>query len=126
MRKTSVLADKLTTNKSYNTYQKYGLHSSDYHTPQQISEHCSSKQRFDKSHEMGQWDELLKQATFNLPGASRERLHSHVFKQIQSMKTDKKEDMDPNFTGRPNIKMSQKRVPAKIPFPRKKARYSVN
>jgi len=40
------------------------------------------------------------------------------------MKYCKKEENDPNCTGTPNIRISQKKCPAKVPFP-KKGRYSV-
>ena len=46
------------------------------------AENTQRRERKEKDEDMALWEELLKQARFNDPGASEQKLHALVYKQI--------------------------------------------
>jgi hypothetical protein len=65
------------------------------------------------------WAKLLAIAQFEDPGASQNKLHAKVYKQICDIKHGKKEEKDPEMTFKPNLTMSKL---SKAPSPVKPVR----
>jgi hypothetical protein len=85
----------------------YGVQISQYTTPEEISNKINQKLRKEKDEEQELWEKLLAKAKHELPGASTNKLHARVYKQICDIKHGKKEEKDPEMTFKPNLTMSK-------------------
>ena len=60
----------------------YGIPTSKYIRPEQISEKINQKLRHEKDEDVQLWDDLLKKQRHEMPGASEERLKAIVYRKI--------------------------------------------
>ena len=67
----------------------------------------NEKIRSEKEQETELWEKLLAVARHEDPGASVNKLHARVYKQICDIKHGKKEEKDPEMTFKPNLTMSK-------------------
>ena len=79
MNKTTKKAERITSNQ-FKEVKKYGIPSSCYINPQEISGRINYKIRTEKDAEQELWKELLEKAAFDMPGASDSKLQAIVFK----------------------------------------------
>ena len=97
----------------------YGVQIKKYTTPEEISKKINEKLRTEKDQEQELWETLLAKAKHEYPGASHNKLHARVYKQICDIKHGKKEEKDPEMTFKPNLTMSKM---SKAPTPIKPKR----
>lgn len=102
LNKTARMADEVQKNQNGEKC-KYGIKSDNYINPQQITERINDKLRGEKDEDVELWETLLRKARHEMPGASDEKLRALVYRDIQTMKHGKKEEVDPELTLKPNI-----------------------
>jgi len=113
MDKTTRLADKMTQSQN-GEKTKYGIASTLYIPPEEITRRINEKIRAEKDQEVQLWSDLMAKARYEMPAASEQRLSAIVHKQIQQMKHGKKEEVDPELTLKPDCSKS---IASKAPLP---------
>jgi hypothetical protein len=80
--KTARNAERLINNATGIEKTCYGVQINKYTRPEEISKKINAKIRTEKDQEQDLWVELLAVAKFDDPGASENKLHAKVYKQI--------------------------------------------
>lgn len=112
MNKTLRSAQNLLDRKGNETVS-HGIRTDTYINPETITNRINEKYRIEKEDNTQLWQQLLLQAQHDFPGATEQRLHAIVYKQIEQRKRSK-DDYDPELTLKPDISKSMASKP-KLP-----------